>query len=662
MALIDLSNYSTTLHQASSSSFVDGNVFFDPATGTGKISFGDANTYASYTPAADTAASATIDADTDDTLIITAGAGSIDFHTLGFRAGMKITTTGYATGANNATFTIASITTTTTTYDTITVVETGILVTEAGGGDEQIVGAVTTNALINLDGLRFEAAYAFENQERRLDETLRKYDRWTAGTFKFGGAYDFINGRSPATDADRKLIRGSGWRELTGSTVNRIYFGPKGLGAILATSTPSYQSTQYGTSTDFTKLGNIDEAIQVFGDAANGNFDNTLSSHYLSIRTYGQNYDRVDTLGTLGITELGGYSSGAALNESNHLTTGDYPLASVAPDSTIALTSQTIDFTATEVVLNNGTAAANNAVALGLGVGSSFIVAGSTTPSNDTTYIVSTITTTTDPNDTITTTVAPDTIEVGTGTQTLDNVQVAPWTGMSLEQLDTAQTETGFADLGSGTSGDFTWTLNNTGSGSLYQCVAYFDAIATINGVVTVGPTSPVALNGKDYDEWYTYTPAGLIQPVTGGGDGFGVFIEGLAGADKQLVSFIDDSAVTRIYPTFTTVTVELGQNAIDDILAWFHMYEAALYNAPGAVTYQDATATDVKGNADNTSVFITGANTFVGFEHDFTTDGTVNTVFLCEGDGGVTQQKTTITLAASAVSASCIPAVENNA
>lgn len=482
MALIDLSNYSTSLFQASSNSFTDGNVFFDTVGGT--VEFGDASTYA--------------------TLDLSGHGG----------------------------------------------------------------GASDPNPLINLDGLRFEALYAFENQERRTDESLRAYDRFTAGTFKFGGAYDFVNGRVPASDTDRKLFRGSGWRELTGSTVNRIYFGPKGLGAIEASSVPSYQSAQYGSSTDFTKLGNIDEPIQVFGDAVNGNFDNTLSSHYFSIRTYGKNYDRVDTAGTLGIAELGGYSSGAALNESDHLTTvpATYPLVDV-----------------------------------------------------------------------------------------YGGAQAAPWTGMTLEKLAVAQTETGFA----GADGDFTWTLNNTGGGTLDQCVAYLDAIAQADEVVTTGE---VALNGKDYDTWYEYTATGKIQPVTGADDGLGVFIEGLVGTDKLRVEFLDDGDVTCVYPVYTPVSVELGQNAIDDLNAWFHAYLATNYNTGSATEYDDATATVVKGDADNSSPFITGANTFVDFEHDFTTDGSVNIVFLCEGDGGVTQQKTAITLADSAVSASCVPAVENNA
>ena len=652
MATIDLSNYDASLHQASSLSFTDGNIFFD--TVNGLLDAGDASTYATYTPTHATGAIA-IDAAAAGTFIRTTGSFTAD----GFRKGMNFTSAGYVAGGDNGVFEIASITTTTIANDTITVVDNTGMVTEAGGGDETITGASTPNALINLDGLKLEAAYAFENQEKRLDETIRGHDRFIAGTFKFGGSYDFVFGRTPASDTVRKLFRGSGWRELTGSTVNRIYFGPKGLGAIEVPSIPAYQTAQYGTSVNFTKLGNIDEAFQVFGDAANGNFDNTLSSHYFSIRTYGNNFDRISTGTTLGIAELGGYSSGAALNESGHLTTSTttHPFASVAPDSSIALTGQTMSWVDAneEFILNNATAADNDWVALGFGVGSSVAITGFVDAGLNATHVISAISTTVDTNDTVTVAAVAATDETDVAATTADNVQVTPWTGMTLEKFAAPQTKTGFNEG----NGDFTWVLNNTAPGTLDECVAYFDAISTINATVTTGTAS---LNGKDYDTWYEYTATGKVKPVTGATDGFGVFIDALAGADKLAVEFADDSELTRTYPVFTSIAIELGQDAIDDALAWFHTFTASTFNTASPTTYDDAATTLVKGSADNTSSFITGANTTVDFEHDFSTDGSVNVVFLCEGDGGVTQQKTAITLASSAVSAACIPAVENNA
>ncbi len=190
-------------------------------------------------------------------------------------------------------------------------------------------GATDPNPLQTIDGIKFEAIYAFENQERKIDEVLGQYDRWTSGTFKFGGAYNFVNARVPADVVDIALIRGSGWNEYDGSNVvQKIYFGNKGLSNIELLSQPYYQLGWHTTATDYQKAGQFDEAILVY---ENGVADNKLTDEYVSIRTYGQNYDRKSTAADLGIAELGGYSTGFAVNENIHLTTseGTMPIASV---------------------------------------------------------------------------------------------------------------------------------------------------------------------------------------------------------------------------------------------------------------------------------------------------------------------------------------------
>lgn len=228
-------------------------------------------------------------------------------------------------------------------------------------------GATDPNPLDDTDGIKFEAIYAFENQERSADEDLRKYDRWTQGTFKFGGAYTFINSRKPSTTADRAIIRGSGWNEVASDGgIDRIYFGNKGLSNIEVTSQPYYQLSIGGAPVDFAKAGQIDEAIQVFGSTANtpsdataGNFD-TRTYEAVSIRTFGQNYDRKETTTDLGIAELGGYSTGFALNESVHLTSGAFALADVygggiiAPWDTMALEKLAVAQTETGFVEADG--------------------------------------------------------------------------------------------------------------------------------------------------------------------------------------------------------------------------------------------------------------------------------------------------------------------
>lgn len=199
-----------------------------------------------------------------------------------------------------------------------------------------MAGAVT-NELDPTDGITMRAIYAFERQERRTDETLRQYDYFTAGSFKFAGAYEWVNGRKAAetgatiTD-DREKIRASGWIERSATaTVDRIYFGVRSLGNIELTSQPYYQLSAGGVPVPFAKVGPVNEAVQVFGDstfdAGAGDFDTRT---YLStkIRTYGQTFDE-KTLVDSGVTEMSGYSAGFALGEGVHLTSGNYTIANV---------------------------------------------------------------------------------------------------------------------------------------------------------------------------------------------------------------------------------------------------------------------------------------------------------------------------------------------
>ena len=275
MALIDLSNYSTSLYQASDDTGADGNVYFDKAAGT--IQFFNATT------------NPTLD------------------------------------------------------------------LTEHGGGESD------ANPLIELDGVKFEAIYAFENQERAIDETLRAYDRWTSGTFKFGGAYNFVNGRVPKTAADRAIIRGSGWNEFgVDGLMDKLYFGNKGLSNIEPGSQPYYQLGNYTTAQDYAKAGQIDEAVLVNED---GGSDNTLNPEIVSIRTYGNTYDRKSTDIDLGIAELGGYSTGFAVNEGPHLTTnvgGAHPFDDVWTTPAGAWANMTLEKLASAVNRDEFAEAAGN--------------------------------------------------------------------------------------------------------------------------------------------------------------------------------------------------------------------------------------------------------------------------------------------------------------
>lgn len=470
----------------------------------------------------------------------------------------------------------------------ITVEEKATLDLTAIGG-----GAADPNPLSEADGIKIEALYAFERQERRIDEVLRQFDYFFEAKFKDAGAYELVNNRKfddadggnfSLTVDDRFKIRGSGWVEKDASgAIGRIYYGNASLGNIEAASQPYFQLVDEGAPVDYGKPGSIDEAVQVFGDNAvdaNTTTFDTRDYESLKVRTFGFNYDE-KILSDSGVTQMGGYSSGFALGETPHLTSGNYALADV-----------------------------------------------------------------------------------------YGGAQIAPWDTMSLEELDTPLTETGFTTA----DGSFTWVLNNPGGGTLDQVIAYLDALAQTDDDINAHATN--VTNGKRVGVWYGYNAAGKILPLVGtGAVGEGLYIGGLVGADKNRVLFADDAGGTKAYPAFTSILVEVGANAVADTNSWVHGFfldgpgAGDDFNTLGALTVQDADgSTLIKGNVATTPL---RSGTKIAFEFDHALDtiggpGGAGTdkdiVFECEGDGGVTAAKTVFTLTnAVSITASCVPLVENN-
>ncbi len=449
-------------------------------------------------------------------------------------------------------------------------------------------GAPEANPLTQQLGIKFEAIYAFENLQRSDSASaLRKFDRWTKGSFKFAGAYQFVNGRIPSAAADIAIIRGSGWTELDASgVVQKIYFGNKGLSNIESVSQPYYMLDSNAVPTlnaltpvDFAKTGQIDEAVLVYD---NGSSD-TRAYEGVSVRTFGQNFDRKETVADLGIAELGGYSTGFALNESEHLTTKNYTLA---------------DVYGTSMTLPWGASAAKY---------------------------------------------------------------------MTLEKLASATNKDEFAEA----AGNFTWVLNNPGSGSnavpvdegsIYEMVAFLDALAQTDDDIDNG--SETTTYGKRVGTWYYYNALGQVV-TRSGADSLGLYLYNVPVADQQLVVFTDDASAIKSYSFTVSVEANVGATAKADANAWYHSFFAAAYNTAGAITVEDSSTAEVKGAASAAN----GANNIV-YAFDYTGDtvgGSADTdkncVFVCEGDGGAVQAKTLYTITKiTTVSFSCAPGVENNA
>jgi len=200
-------------------------------------------------------------------------------------------------------------------------------------------GASDDNQLANFEGITFRGLYNFENQERSDDETLRNFLRGTDGTYRQAGAFNFINGVKLADDVlgdgstDRNKMRGSGWIEYAdtqdGKTdVDRIFHGVLSLVAIQATTAPNFAlvantleaTLQAATWSDFQREGNINEAVQVYGDTTYGDtgagdFDNTTDVLVVRVRSWGYNPGETTSVLTQ-LAEVSGFSAGYGVGES----------------------------------------------------------------------------------------------------------------------------------------------------------------------------------------------------------------------------------------------------------------------------------------------------------------------------------------------------------
>lgn len=239
-------------------------------------------------------------------------------------------------------------------------------------------------------------------------------------------------------------------------------------------------------------------------------------------------------------------------------------------------------------------------------------------------------------------------------------LQVAPWTGMVFSSLDVARNETGFVNIGGGTTADFSFEITNTGNGSLAELVAYMDALAMEDADVDAHATN--TWNGKDKDVLYTLNAQGKVVLRQG------LFPVGIPVADQANVIFTDDNGDARTLQSVAGGNIVVGDAAAADANCWYHMFYADPpgvsdeFNTVGAVTVNDASGTPIKG--------LVGGLTEIPF--DFAYDSNVQAGFTAgtdrpivievEGDGGATAKRIFNTITNSTVlQFVCEPGFEDN-
>jgi hypothetical protein len=168
-----------------------------------------------------------------------------------------------------------------------------------------------------------------------------------SGQYRFGTDGQYYNSWKPADDTTRNMLRDGGWEEYSSSSplpaitvtgsLNRVYVGIVALGSVNSGAQEYYQSTAGGAATNFVFTDGANIGIQVYGDAANGNFD-TRSYFKGYVREQGYKY-KDSSLADTGKTGTGAYIVNLLLsNEVDTKITALDAAMSSAPYSGITVT------------------------------------------------------------------------------------------------------------------------------------------------------------------------------------------------------------------------------------------------------------------------------------------------------------------------------------
>lgn len=155
----------------------------------------------------------------------------------------------------------------------------------------------TTGSVTNAGstgGVSGQALYSFLKEQWKSSATFIKFpfpmEAITPEQF------EFINGWKPKDDTTRSLIRTAGWAEKSAvGVVLRKYMGVVSLGSIGASDQPYYRWNT-GSKVTFAFAGPVNQAVQIYGDASNGNFDYTDGgdTFTLYVREQGKTYSQTN--------------------------------------------------------------------------------------------------------------------------------------------------------------------------------------------------------------------------------------------------------------------------------------------------------------------------------------------------------------------------------
>lgn len=159
-----------------------------------------------------------------------------------------------------------------------------------------------TSTLDN-DGVTGQCLYSFLKEEWRTDSTLSKYPFPMVSVTE--ESFEFVDGWKPKDETTVKFLRDCGFAiKNTSGVIVRKDMGIISLGAFAeATDQAYFQQEDGGDPTDTHIAGEMNECIQIYGDADNGNFDYTDFFNVL-LREQAKTYRNYDLITQQSIAEL----------------------------------------------------------------------------------------------------------------------------------------------------------------------------------------------------------------------------------------------------------------------------------------------------------------------------------------------------------------------
>lgn len=196
---------------------------------------------------------------------------------------------------------------------------------------------------LSTDGVTGQCLYSFLKEEWKSDANLIKFPFPMISITN--EQFEFIDGWKPADDATRKLIRTAGWAEyaLGASSANRKYAGVISLGSIGSSDQAYYQQSSTGAAKNLTYTGPVNEAVQIYGDATNGDFDYT-GYFKLFVREQGKKYSQ-SQIADIGVTNMTYivYRFPLANETDLKISHNDTIISTTTPYTNIDITYYTVD-------------------------------------------------------------------------------------------------------------------------------------------------------------------------------------------------------------------------------------------------------------------------------------------------------------------------------